>query len=134
MIGLDTNVLVRYLVADDPAQTRAVRDLVHGAADREEPLFVGSIVLCELVWVLESAYGHGREQVAQVLETLLLTEQLTFEDRASTWRAVSRIQAGSADFSDFLVGEVARAAGCDRTATLDGALEGEEGFELLAGG
>lgn len=95
---------------------------------------MGSVVLCELVWVLESAYGYERDQVARVVETLLLTEQITFEDRSSTWRAVSRFQAGSADFSDFLAGEVARSAGCDRTATLDRALAGDEGFEVLGSG
>jgi len=67
-------------------------------------------------------------------EALLLTEQLTFEDRSSTWRAVSRFQASSVDFSAFMVGEVARSAGCSRTATLDRALQGEDGFELVGGG
>lgn len=131
MIGLDTNVLVRYLVADDEGQATAARETIRAAADRGESLFLTSVVQCELVWVLESAYGFEREAIGEVLEKLLLTEQFEFEHRSVTWRALARFRGSDADFSDFLIGETAIAAGARRTTTFDRALADQEGFEVL---
>lgn len=67
MIALDTNVLVRYVVEDDAAQTAAAVAMIERAVERDEPLFVPQIVLCELVWVLSHAYRFNREEVVGVL-------------------------------------------------------------------
>ncbi|HEY3129264.1 MAG TPA: PIN domain-containing protein, partial [Acidobacteriota bacterium] len=75
MIGLDTNVLVRYLVQDEPRQSARARAFIVGAALRKESFFVNSIFLCELVWVLQSKYRYSKEVICDVLEKLLLAEQ-----------------------------------------------------------
>lgn len=131
MIGFDTNLLVRLLVGDDPAQAAKVDALVHECLDADETILLNGIVLCETVWVLESAYGHSRNVVGEVLEKILLTRQLEVEDRDAVWRALGRFRKGRADFADYLLGERNSALGCRRTATFDRTLEGEEGFVLL---
>lgn len=73
MIGLDTNVLVRYIVQDEPAQARSATQLIERVLTPEHPGFVNYVVICELVWVLESAYGFARAQIIPVLRQLLAT-------------------------------------------------------------
>jgi len=131
MRGFDTNVLVRYLVRDDPGQAVVVDRLVAETIARDENVFLGKIVLCETVWVLDSGYGYSRKEIAEVMEMLLKTQQFEIEQRDEVWRAVRRFQQGSADFADYLIGESNRAHGCDRTATFDRTLREEEGFEFL---
>jgi predicted nucleic acid-binding protein len=80
MIGLDTNVLVRYLVQDDPGQSRKATQVIAKQCTRDDPGFINRIVLCELVWVLESAYGYSKDTIVAVLEKLLRTSQLKIED------------------------------------------------------
>jgi predicted nucleic-acid-binding protein len=70
MIGLDTNVLVRYLVGDDAQQVKAVDKLVAEARKQDEPFYVDTIVLCETVWVLKSSYGFSRQQIHEALEQI----------------------------------------------------------------
>lgn len=79
MIGLDTNVLVRYLVQDDAAQARAAASAIEGAASRGEGLFLPAVTLCELVWVLESAYQRPRAVIAAALEQIARTGDFTLE-------------------------------------------------------
>jgi predicted nucleic-acid-binding protein len=131
MIGFDTNVLVRLLVRDDSVQAARVDALVEDCLDSGEAILLNGIVLCEAVWVLESAYGFSRGVIGEVLEKILLTRQLEVEDREGVWRALGRFKKGRADFADYLLGERNSALGCHRTATFDRSLEGEEGFRLL---
>ena len=129
MTGLDTNVLVRYFTRDDPRQFRAAARLFEEIAQTGG--FVNVIVLCELAWVLESAYGLGREAIANVFRTLLDTAQLSIEDRDLVARAVDEFREGKAGLSDYLVGVKNRAAGCDVTVTFDRALRASEAFRVL---
>lgn len=131
MRGLDTNVLVRYLTWDDPDQAERAAGLVESAADAGEPLFVGPLVVCELVWVLEAAYGLERGAALDVVETVLRTAQLEFGDKDVLWQALGDARRGSADFSDYVIGRRAAAAGCDRTVTFDRVLAESPLFELL---
>jgi predicted nucleic-acid-binding protein len=131
MIGFDTNLLVRFLVRDDPAQAARVDTLVDESLSSDEAVLLNGIVLCETVWVLESAYGFSRGVVAEVLEKILLTRQFDVEGREEVWRALGRFRRSRGDFADYLLGERNSALGCNRTATFDTALEGEEGFLLL---
>ena len=80
MIGLDTNVLVRHLIQDEPRQSRVASACIENQCSREEPGFINRVVLCELVWVLESAYGFERARIAPVLESILQTAQFRVED------------------------------------------------------
>lgn len=131
MLGLDTNVLVRYLVRDDPNQFARADAAIGAAAERGEALRVSAIVLCEFVWVLGSAYQYRRAEIAGVLERLLLTEQLEFEAKDDVWRALERYRSGRADFSDYLIGRRNLTDGCSRTITFDRTLDGDAGFEVL---
>jgi predicted nucleic-acid-binding protein len=118
VIGLDTNVLVRYLVQDDPAQSKIASRLIESLTP-EAPGFIGSNALAEIVWVLEESYGLDRSGVALVIERLLQTGSLIVQDTELAWRALSRYRAGAADFSDYLIERTAAAAGCEETVTFD---------------
>lgn len=131
MRGLDTNVLVRYLTRDDPAQFRRAEAAVAELVAAGEPARLDEIVLCELTWVLQSGYGLARAAVADSLDALLETAQFVIEDRDTVRAAVEHFRAGPGDFSDYLLGLRNRNAGCADTATFDRKLRAAEGFRLL---
>ena len=131
MIGIDTNVLIRYIVQDDPRQARAATRLIEGQCSAETPGFIGHIVLCELVWVLMSAYRYPKADVLRVLEQILRVAQLRVEDPQILWRTLEDFRVHKADFSDHLIGRLHLAKGCERTVTFDRAAAVAEGFELL---
>jgi predicted nucleic-acid-binding protein len=119
MIGLDTNVLVRFLVGDDARQSARAASLFARAAGRGERLFVPQIVVCELVWVLGFAYEKSRAEIAAGLDTLLRARQLAFEEVGEIRSALERYAAGDGDLADWLILERARASGADEVATFD---------------
>lgn len=132
MKGLDTNILVRYVTADDPEQTEVAKAAIEGAEARGERLFVSGIVLCELVWVLRGRdYRYRKAEVVDVLETLLGTSIFELQNRTLVGQAVSRYQEGRADFADYLLGLVHEGAGCDETWTFENRLAKAEGFAVL---
>jgi predicted nucleic-acid-binding protein len=131
MIGLDTNVLVRYLVQDDPGQSRKAIQVIAKQCTRDNPGFINRIALCELVWVLESAYGYSKDTIVAVLEKLLRTSQLKIEDVQAAWTAFRVYQKGKADFADCLMGTTNRLEGCETTVTLDQAARKLEGFRVI---
>ncbi len=131
MRGLDTNVLVRYLTLDDADQAAAATEVIEDAARAGEPLFVSSVVLCEVVWVLEAAYRLGRGQILGTLDTLLRTAQLHFEDKDVLWHALADYREGRGDFADYVIGRSAAAAGCTSTVTFDRSLASSALFEVL---
>jgi predicted nucleic-acid-binding protein len=128
MIAVDTNVLVRFLVGDDPKQSRQARALVDDLDADEARAFVSDIVLCELVWVLASCYRFDRAQIAAVLRQLAAARQLEFASTDNVLRAVSAFESGRGDFADYLIREHARAAGCERVVTFDKGLHADPGF------
>lgn len=128
MIALDTNVLVRFLVEDDAAQTERARELLQRAIRSNASCFISDIVMCEVVWVLESSYKFRRAEISQVLGRLLRAAHLTF---ASTERLAGALEAydtGCGGFADYLIREHAQAHGCETVATFDGDLLKEPGF------
>ena len=128
MIALDTNVVLRYLLRDDPKQARKAKALID-RLDRDDELgYVSDVVLCEIVWVLTSAYGFGRHEVAAVLAQLIAARQLTFDSTDRLLRAIRAFDAGKGDFADYVIREHARASGCDAIRTFDKALLGEDFF------
>lgn len=131
MIGLDTNVLVRFLVQDDPGQSRKATQVITKQCTRDDPGFINRVVLCELVWVLESAYGYSKDTIVPVLEKLLRTSQLMIEDVQAAWTAFRMYQKGKADFADCLLGATNRIGGCEWTVTFDQPASKLEGFKLL---
>lgn len=119
MIGLDTNVLVRYIAQDDAAQSARATRLIEKECSAESPGFVGLVTLVELVWVSESCYGASKNEIAALLRRLLGTTQLVIEDAEIVWQALRLYLTGKADFADYLVERTAKASGCDRTVTFD---------------
>ena len=118
MIGLDTNVLVRYVMQDDPRQSpRATRLIESLSAD--EPGFVPVVALVELVWVLSGSYALDRAQIATVLDTLLRSKELVVDRADLVTQALQRFGAGGADFADALIERIAVAAGCSTTMSFD---------------
>ena len=128
MIGLDTNVLVRYLMDDDDAQTEQAAALIESAESAGGSLFVSQVVLCELVWVLSSVYRQPRATVQAVLEGLVRASHLTIEDAAGARRALAAYTQGRGDFADYIIRERAWSAGCDHVATFDKKVLKENGF------
>jgi len=128
MIGLDTNVLVRALLVDEGAQSEQAAAFVRRAALAGERLFVSDVVLCEVVWVLGSAYAFGAEQVAAAVRELLETSELAFRDADAISRSVSEFERGNGGLADFVIRELAVAAGCSAVATFDKVLLRQPGF------
>jgi predicted nucleic-acid-binding protein len=118
VIGLDTNVLVRYVVQDDPRQAAAASHFIESALHEDEPGWIASIVLCEFVWVLEAAYGYARNAIAPTLERLFEVDCFRLEEPSLAWRALDAYRDG-ADFADALIALGNEHAGCDYTATFD---------------
>ena len=118
MIGLDTNVLVRYIMQDDPKQSPKATRLVE-ALTPDQPGFVALVSVAELVWVLSSAYNLGRGQIAQALDALLRSKQLIVDQAEHVQRALRAFGQGTADFADCLIERTAHAAGCETTMTFD---------------
>lgn len=129
MIGLDSNVLVRYLVQDDVEQAKAATALIEGECTDESPGYVDAVVLAEIVWVLTSAYGYPKEAVERVIRQLLRTAEI--EDRDTAWAALRQFEAGAADFADHLIAWRNRAAGCRVTYTFDRRAARERHFAVV---
>ena len=119
MIGIDTNVLVRYLAQDDAAQSRRATSFIEKECDEAAPGFVGLVALVEVVWVSESCYGAAREEVADIVRRILSIRQLVVQDAETAWKALRLFEASKADFADCLVASSATAAGCNSVVTFD---------------
>jgi predicted nucleic-acid-binding protein len=117
MIGLDTNVVVRFAVQDDPKQSKAAR-AVFARLTAEEPGFISLLVLVELFWVLRRSYGLATEAIHEFLEHLMDAPELEVEDEESVTRALALAREG-AEFADALIGETARLYGCSEVVTFD---------------
>lgn len=130
MIGVDTNVLVRFLVQDDPDQTIAATAVFSGFTEAE-PGFVCREVLIELVWVLERAYALPRADIALAIYGLLEASELVIEgaDRAAI--AVDRYRKGGPGFADQMIALAGQGAGCRETVTFDRKAAGLSGMRLL---
>jgi predicted nucleic-acid-binding protein len=131
MIGLDTNLLVRYLIKDEPRQYAKVEQLIEQAANREERLLVNSAVLCELAWVLNVGYGYSRADIGRAIELILETAQFEVERKHETRQALNDFRATGADFADALIGRINRTLGAEHTVTFDRALKPLDTFTVL---
>lgn len=133
MIGLDTNVLVRYIVQDDAHQAAAATGLIEGQCTRDNPGLVSHLVLAELCWVLGRGYGYDRKLQASVLSALLATAELRVQQPDSVWPAIRAFEQGPADFADYLMAQINREQGCDATWTFDRKAAQSPLHRLLAG-
>jgi predicted nucleic-acid-binding protein len=131
VIGLDTNVLVRYLTQDDPVQSRRANRYISNSVARRELLHLSTIVICETVWVLRGAYRVGKPDILRTLARILDTAQFSIEDPDACREALEDYADGRGDFSDYLIGARNRRAGCSTTATFDRKLRGSDHFRVL---
>ncbi|MEL6386551.1 MAG: type II toxin-antitoxin system VapC family toxin [Pseudomonadota bacterium] len=131
MIGLDTNLVVRFLVQDDAAQA-ALASEVFGSLSADRPGFIGSVVLAEISWVLTRAYKAGREEIAAAIEGLLRSEEIIIENTEAAYRALAVFRDGRAvEFADALIAETARLAGASETLTFDRRAASESAMRLV---
>lgn len=130
MIALDTNVLVRFLVQDDPKQGQAAAELVDGLTE-QEPGYICREVIVELVWVLERAYKMTRAQIAPAVEGLLTSREFVVEDADRVGLGLARYAMGGAGFSDRMILLASFDAQCACLATFDKALARDKGVQLL---
>src|SRR5271169_2669754 len=119
MIGLDTNVLVRYLAQDDRRQAAQAAYVIEEECSEARPGFVTAIVLAELVWVLESCYGTAKGEIIALLQRILRTKQFVVQDAETIWKAVRLFEASKADFADCLIERIGAAHECEYTTTFD---------------
>lgn len=120
MLGLDTNVLVRYLVRDDQRQFEKARRLLKRESNKGEPVLVSLLVLLETEWVLRSRYEFSKAEILSTFSTLLDVADLAFEDESSIEQALYSWKDTVADFSDCLIEARNLRLGCQATATFDG--------------
>ncbi len=133
MIGLDTNVVVRYVTQDEPKQAALASKLMEETLSAENPGFVSTIVLIELVWVLETGYHCKRDLIVTILERLLRARSLVVEQTESTWQATRTYAQSKADFADCMIERAGHASGCDHTMTFDRGAVKTAGMRLLEG-
>ena len=131
MIGLDTNVVVRYLAQDDERQGAAANRLIEGSLSAESRGFISIVSLTEIVWVMTANYRASRTAVADIVEGLLTAPQLMLEKADVVWRALRAYRDSRADFSDAVIVELGREAGCSKTVTFDRGAAAHPGFEAL---
>src|SRR3990167_11058698 len=118
MKGIDTNVLVRYLVQDDPAQSIKATHFIERTAHASS-IAINGIILCELVWVLESAYHYSRETVVTVLEHILKTKQFHIHEPDILWQSLNGYKNDGADFADYYIAYLNHHQGAEYTVTFD---------------
>lgn len=118
MIGLDTNVLVRYIAQDDPKQSPKATRLIESLTV-DAPGYVSVVSVVELVWVLTSCYASTKGEIFEVLQTLLRTKEIVVANAGTVWKAVRLFKEEKADFADCLIERSANEAGCGYTITFD---------------
>lgn len=131
MIGLDTNILVRILTADDPVQTQQAVSLLRERCSPDAPGYVNCVVLTELIWVMQASYGYSRALIADAVERLLANDSLLIEQHDEMAVAVAIYKATNCDFDDAMIVQINRARGCLATATFDRKAAKLDGFTLV---
>jgi len=119
LIGLDTNVLVRYIAQDNPRQMAKALRLIEEQCSESHPGFVATVVLVELVWVLESCYESTKAEIVAVLQRILRIRQFVVQDVETVWKAVRLFEMSRADFADCLIDRIGAVYECEYTATFD---------------
>lgn len=131
MIGLDTNVLVRYIAQDDAKQSPKAAALIESLSP-DTPGYVTTVSVVELVWVMQSCYSMSRRSIAVALAQILRTKELVVQNAEVVWRAVRLFDSGNADFADCLIERSAADAGCTEVYTFDRAAASSAGMKLVA--
>ncbi len=131
MIGLDTNVLVRYLTQDDAIQSSKATDLFERVLTESEPGYISIVAMVETTWVLERTYEFSATDIAVAIERMLQAPVLTVESEQEVFTAMIAMKERRASFSDALIGALGARAGCSTTVTFNRRAAGLESFQLL---
>jgi predicted nucleic-acid-binding protein len=131
MIGLDTNVLIRYLTQDDPVQSAKATEIIERRLSPKNPGFVSVVAMVEIVWVLDRAYSQTAQEISTAVERLLQVEVLAIENEQEVFTAMVALKQGRGSFSDALIAELGVRAGCARTLTFDQKALRLPGFEIV---
>ena len=131
MIGLDTNLLLRYLAQDDPKQSLRAAEIIEHRLTEQEPGFVSLVSILEVVWVLKSLFKRSRQQIANDIEMLLAADTLAVQNEQEVYSAVVALRNGTGTFEDALIGSLGIWRGCSATLTFDeDAAKRLRGFQL----
>jgi predicted nucleic-acid-binding protein len=130
MIGLDTNILVRYLVQDDPIQSAKATELIERRLTAENPGFLSAAAMVETVWVLDRAYGLGGDEIAAAIERTLQIDVLVVENEQEVFTAMIALRQGKGSFADAIILALGARAGCSYTLTFDRKASRLSGFRL----
>lgn len=132
MIGLDTNVLLRYLVQDDAMQSPRAAEIIERRLTQQDPGFVSLVSILEIAWVLASLFKRSREEVANHIEMILAADTLEVQNEQEVYQAVIALRSGSGTFEDALIGALGSWRGCSATLTFDqNAARRMHGFQLI---
>ena len=131
MKALDTNVLIRFLVNDDPQQAKIVYRIFKQVESNAEVFFVPALVLLEMVWVLESVYESTRQEIIETIDELLLMPILKFEAQSAVRNFINSARENKTDLSDLLIAHHAKYSGCASVMAFDKRAAKFELFELL---
>jgi predicted nucleic-acid-binding protein len=131
MLGVDTNVLIRYLVRDDRSQYERARRLINREVGSGEPMLVSLLVLLEAEWVLRSRYQLTKSELLAAFSALLEAAELAFEDEPSVEQAIYSWKDSAAEFTDCLTAARNRRLGCRATATFDAKAQKLAGFTAV---
>ena len=130
MIGLDTNIVVRYVAQDDPVQSPKATDIVERRLTEAGPGFISVVAIVETAWVLDRVYGLSDHEIAGAVERILQTDVLLVENEQEVFAAMVALREGSGSFADALIAALGACAGCTRTLTFDRKALRIPGFEL----
>ena len=130
MIGLDTNILVRYVAQDDPIQSPKATEIIERRLTEDKPGFVSIVAMVETVWVLERAYGLSAREIAGAIERVLQTDVLVVENEQEVFTAMIALKEGQGSFADAIIAALGASRGCSRTLTFDRKALRLPGFEL----
>ena len=132
MIGLDTNVLLRYLVQDDPAQSPRATAIIEHRLTKQGPGFVSLVSILEIVWVLGSLFKRTRREIADHIEMILAADTLEVQNEQEVYQAVVALRNGTGTFEDALIGSIGIWRGCSATLIFDqDAAKRLNGFQLV---
>lgn len=130
MIGLDTNILVRYLTQDDPIQSPKATEIIERRLTETKPGFVSVVAMVEIVWVLDRAYGFSAQDIADAIEHMLQVEVLVVEKEQEVFEAMVALKQGRGSFADAMISKLGASSGCVHTVTFDKKAVRLPGFKL----
>ncbi|HLY44550.1 MAG TPA: type II toxin-antitoxin system VapC family toxin [Stellaceae bacterium] len=130
MIGLDSNIIVRYLTQDDPLQAAQAGEVIEQRLSEEEPGFISVVAMAEIVWTLTRFYRFPSARIVGALERILAVDILVIENEAEVFVAMSALRDGRDEFGDALIGALSAAAGCSRVLTFDRGALALPGFAM----